>query len=213
VHGRLITRIFVICDVISCLVQASGSSIASSTEWVGSTADIGIWVLIGGLVLQAVAFVFFMAIFARFHYIAKKKGLVAADAPAGWERLVVAVYVSSSFILVCISLSLCVACSGRGKENARMLTQTLLQVRCIYRIAEFAEGAEGYAFLHEWMFWIFESLPMLIAIGVFCVWHPSAYLGRDGAKARIRGKAGEAVDSEEGATELRSSYRSSRQGR
>ena len=60
---------------------------------------------------------------------------------------------------------------------------------------------------------MFESLPMLIAIGVFCVWHPSAYLGRDGGRARIRGKAGEAGDSEEAATELRSSYRSSRQGR
>jgi hypothetical protein len=83
-----------------------------------------------------------------------------------------------------------------------------LQVRCIYRVAEFAEGIEGYAFTHEWMFWIFEAVPMLVAIGVFCVWHPSACLGRDGAKARIRGKTGEIGDSEEGVTEMQSSRKS-----
>lgn len=26
---------------------------------------------------------------------------------------------------------------------------------------------------------------MLVAIGVFCVWHPSRYLGRDGAKSQF----------------------------
>ncbi|KAG7294588.1 hypothetical protein NEMBOFW57_004664 [Staphylotrichum longicolle] len=184
VHGRLITRVFVLCDVISFLVQCSGSGVGSSSEWAGPTADIGVKILIGGLALQAVAFGFFMAIFGRFHYLAKRKGLVAADAPVGWEKVVTAVYVSSILILV----------------------------RCIYRVAEFAEGIEGYAFTHEWMFWIFEAVPMLVAIGVFCVWHPSACLGRDGAKARIRGKAAEMVDSEEGVTEMQSS-RSSRSRR
>ncbi|KAL2127526.1 hypothetical protein VTI74DRAFT_10583 [Chaetomium olivicolor] len=169
IHGRLITRIFVILDVISFLVQASGSGVASSTEWVGSTADVGVNILIAGLVLQAVAFGFFMCMFSRFHYLATKRGLADVEAPAGWQRVVVAVYVSSILILI----------------------------RCLYRVAEFAEGVEGYAFRHEWLFWVFESAPMLIAIGIFCAIHPSAYLGRDGARSRIREKAGE-----EAATEL-----------
>lgn len=101
VHGRLITRIFVICDIISFLVQCSGSAVASSTEWVGKQADIGVKILIGGLGLQAVAFSFFLAIFSRFYYLAKK-GRVAEDAPRGWERVVVAVYISSLLILVCV---------------------------------------------------------------------------------------------------------------
>ncbi|WQF83866.1 Putative RTA-like protein [Colletotrichum destructivum] len=50
----------------------------------------------------------------------------------------------------------------------------------------------GYAFRNEWLFWVFEALPMLIAIGVFCVWHPSEYLGRDDAKGRFA-KGGEGV--------------------
>jgi hypothetical protein len=28
---------------------------------------------------------------------------------------------------------------------------------------------------HEWIFYIFDSLPMLPAILVFCVWHPAKF--------------------------------------
>ncbi|KAK5652746.1 hypothetical protein OQA88_9599 [Cercophora sp. LCS_1] len=185
VHGRLVTRIFVGFDVVSCLVQSAGSSVASSTEWAGSTADAGIKILIGGLALQAVAFMFFVVILSRFYYLATKKGLASVDAPRGWQKVVMAVYISSFLILI----------------------------RCIYRVAEFAEGVEGYSFTHEWMFWIFESAPMLIAISVFCVWHPSAYLGRDGAKSRIIAKGGESGDSEELAAVADSRKRSHRRER
>ncbi|KAK3299541.1 RTA1 like protein-domain-containing protein [Chaetomium fimeti] len=179
IPARLLTRVFVGCDVLSCLVQASGSSISSSVQWVGTTAEVGVYVLIGGLVLQAVAFAVFLGILARFWYLATRKGgCLAGDAPVGWERVVLAVFVSS----------------------------VLIMIRCIYRVAEFAEGIEGYSFTHEWLFWVFESVPMLIAIGVFCVFHPSAYLGRDGASRKV----GEPGDSEQAATELRISYDSGR---
>jgi hypothetical protein len=49
----------------------------------------------------------------------------------------------------------------------------------VYRLIEFALGIEGYPFTHEWMFYTFESLPMLPAIGVFCVWHPGAYFASE----------------------------------
>jgi hypothetical protein len=53
----------------------------------------------------------------------------------------------------------------------------------VYRLIEFAMGIHGYPFTHEWMFYTFESLPMVPAIGVFCVWHPGAYFVRKGRKA------------------------------
>lgn len=49
----------------------------------------------------------------------------------------------------------------------------------------------GYAFRTEWLFWVFEALPMLGAIGIFCIYHPSRYLGRHGA----RGEAPKSNDS------------------
>lgn len=60
------------------------------------------------------------------------------------------------------------------------------------------------------MFWVFESLPMLVAIGIFAVYHPSKYLGRDGGKSRIRTKGMEGGDSEEAAAELRPRHRRDR---
>lgn len=101
VPARLLTRVFVSSDVLTFFVQAAGSGVASSVEWVGPTANVGVKILIGGLALQAVMFIFFLSIFSRFVYLAKRKGLAVADAPRGWEKVVVAVYVSSAMILVC----------------------------------------------------------------------------------------------------------------
>jgi hypothetical protein len=103
IPGRLITRVFVAFDIVSFFVQCSGSGVASSTEWAGNTALIGVRILIGGLALQVVAFLFFLSIFSRFHYLATRKGLAAVDAPVGWENVVTAVYVSSFCILVSLS--------------------------------------------------------------------------------------------------------------
>ncbi|CAG9943847.1 unnamed protein product [Clonostachys rosea f. rosea IK726] len=151
IPGRRLTPIFVVCDIIAFLVQGSGSSIASSNNWQGNTERIGRYVLIGGLAFQLVAFSLFLCVFGRFHVLANKYEV--RDAPKGWAKLVVAVYISS----------------------------VLIMIRCIFRVAEFAEGMNGYAFRHEWLFWVFEALPMAPAIGVFCLYHPSKYLGRFGA--------------------------------
>ncbi len=64
-------------------------------------------------------------------------------------------------------------------------------------MAEFGEGIDGYTFTHEWLFWVFETVPMLIAILIFCIYHPSAYLGRDGGKSLFGKKDQEGGDSEE----------------
>lgn len=50
----------------------------------------------------------------------------------------------------------------------------------MYRVVEFALGIYGYPFTHEWIFYVFEALPMLPAIAVFCFVHPAKYLGRGG---------------------------------
>jgi hypothetical protein len=105
--ARLLTRVFVCCDVVSCLVQASGSSLASSQDWVGSTAQVGIYVLIGGLVLQAVAFAVFLGILGRFWVVARREAFRARHVPEGWTRVVLAVGVSSVLIMVCPLFAFC----------------------------------------------------------------------------------------------------------
>jgi hypothetical protein len=96
--GRL-TRIFVICDIISFLIQVSGSGIASSGNWQGSTVKIGTDVLIVGLATQVVTFAFFVGIVGRFHHLTRQ-GEVKDDAGRGWRLVLKAVYISSALIIV-----------------------------------------------------------------------------------------------------------------
>ncbi|KAF0323731.1 rta1 domain-containing protein [Colletotrichum asianum] len=49
---------------------------------------------------------------------------------------------------------------------------------------EFAEGPEGYTMTHGWMFWVFEGITMVVAIAVFCLWHPGRHLGRFGEREK-----------------------------
>ncbi|KAJ9662804.1 hypothetical protein H2201_005885 [Coniosporium apollinis] len=149
-----ITRTFVICDIISFLIQVSGSGLASSGDWEGDTATTGINVLIGGLATQVATFGFFLLILSSFH--AQTLQHTRRSAPRGWRRI---------FIAICIS-------------------SALIMIRCVYRVVEFAMGIEGYPFTHEWMFYVFESLPMLPAIAVFCLFHPAECLGSHGGRGK-----------------------------
>ncbi|KAK4190988.1 RTA1 like protein-domain-containing protein [Podospora australis] len=147
VAARLITKLFVICDILAFLVQAAGSSIASSVSWVGPTSEVGVNVLIGGLAFQTVVLGLFLAALGRFWYKVPRDG-------GSWRGLGIAV----------------------------MISTVLIFIRCIYRLVEFAEGVDGYAFRNEWLLWVFESAPMFVAVVVFCVWHPGACLGKNGGK-------------------------------
>jgi hypothetical protein len=49
----------------------------------------------------------------------------------------------------------------------------------VYRLIEFGLGIDGYPFSHEWIFYVFESVPMLPAIFVFIIWYPAKYLPRN----------------------------------
>jgi hypothetical protein len=37
-------------------------------------------------------------------------------------------------------------------------------------------GIDGYPFSNEWPFYVFEAVPMLLAIAIFCLWFPPGYL-------------------------------------
>ncbi|TWU73095.1 hypothetical protein ED733_004308 [Metarhizium rileyi] len=143
--------------------RGNGSAIASSEYWQGEKEKIGRYVLIGGLVFQLVAFGLFLCVSRRFHVSANS--MARPDAPRGWQRVVLSVFVPG----------------------------VLIMVRCIYRVCEFAEGTNGYAFRTEWLFWVLETLPMTDAIGIFIIYHPSRFLGENGAAQPKEARSDEPV--------------------
>jgi hypothetical protein len=52
----------------------------------------------------------------------------------------------------------------------------------------------GYAFRTEWLFWVFETLPMIGAIGIFVVYHPSRFLGKDGAAPPKEARSADSIE-------------------
>jgi hypothetical protein len=100
IPARFITRAFVTFDILSFLIQAAGTSIASSGNWEGDEAKIGTNVLIGGLSTQVATFVWFLGIVLRFWWQANQGGNIKRDAPKHWKRVLQAIIISSGLILV-----------------------------------------------------------------------------------------------------------------
>lgn len=53
------------------------------------------------------------------------------------------------------------------------------KVRSVFRIAEFAQGYDGTLRTVEWYFWVFDALPLLLAIAVYCFVWPPCFLRQD----------------------------------
>lgn len=127
IPARRLTLIFVLADVLSLMIQSAGSGIASSTEWVGSTADVGInvscppivpplpiilvfsvahprgnQVLLGGLGFQCFSLCAFGAVLLRFFYLAHPRGkcMATRDAPKDWAAFVKALMLIVACIFV-----------------------------------------------------------------------------------------------------------------
>ncbi|KAH1488388.1 hypothetical protein LV164_002213 [Aspergillus fumigatus] len=95
--GRRLPWMFVTLDILAVLTQGSGSGIASSEDWEGSTKDVGIGVLIGGLVLQVVTFATYLVIVAWFQWRVMAEG---HQLPHGVRMVLKGVCIAGFFIML-----------------------------------------------------------------------------------------------------------------
>lgn len=95
--GRWLPWVFVTLDILAVLTQGSGSGIASSGDWEGSTKDAGVGVLTGGLVLQVVTFAVYLVIMIWFHWRSVAGG---HELERGVRMVMKGVYIGGFFIMV-----------------------------------------------------------------------------------------------------------------
>ncbi|KAF7157604.1 hypothetical protein CNMCM5623_001978 [Aspergillus felis] len=160
--GRWLPWTFLTLDILAVLTQGSGSGIASSGSWKGSSKDTGIGVLIGGLVLQVVTFAAYLVIMVWFHWRATVEGY---QLPHGAQMVMKGVYIAGSLIML----------------------------RSIYRVFEFAFGIDSYTFTHEWPLYALEAVPMFVALLVLAWFHPARWLagsGLEGEQISLRKSSG-----------------------
>ncbi|RAL15500.1 RTA1 domain-containing protein [Aspergillus homomorphus CBS 101889] len=152
---KLYLWIFVTCDIVSLVVQAIGGGLASMAynEANGDTAP-GTHTMVAGIVFQLASITVFV--------------LLAADFVRRTLRLRLLQSMTGSVVPLLGAMILSVVC---------------IYIRSIYRTIELSQGWSGYLITHEVYFIALDGAMMVIAVGVFNVFHPGWLLPKTAPKA------------------------------
>ncbi|KAH9221942.1 RTA-like protein, partial [Leptodontidium sp. 2 PMI_412] len=128
-----VTKIFVLGDVVSFLMQVGGGSMMAQTR----SAKLSQKVILGGLFAQLLFFGFFLVIaviFKRRMAASARLCSVAVPGSHTWSGLLVLL----------------------------LIVAVLIIIRCLYRVAEFAMGMDWYLMEHEVFMYVADMAPMLL---------------------------------------------------
>ncbi|KAH7162030.1 RTA1 like protein-domain-containing protein [Dactylonectria estremocensis] len=141
-----LTKIFVVSDVLSFLVQAGGGVMVANADSKDGL-DKGQNIILVGLAIQIIFFGLFIAVISFFHLrIVRQPTTASFETTLPWKRYI--------FVLYAASL--------------------LIMVRSIFRVAEFAGGATSSLQTKEAYLYCLDSTLMLICALLFNIQHPSA---------------------------------------
>ncbi|QKX58044.1 uncharacterized protein TRUGW13939_05164 [Talaromyces rugulosus] len=144
IRRRWLTKLFLIGDIISFIMQGGGGGIMASGNL--SALKTGENIIIGGLVIQLIFFSLFVTTSIKFHLglrSSPSRKLLHSQPP--WERHMYALYGGSALIFI----------------------------RSLFRLIEYAQGNDGYLVSHEVYMYIFDAVPMILIMAVFAWVHPS----------------------------------------
>ncbi|GAM40030.1 RTA1 domain protein [Talaromyces pinophilus] len=152
---RFLTKVFVVGDVVSFLLQCGGGGyMAAGTV---AAMNTGAHIVIGGLVIQLIFFGFFVVVSAVFHWRMKRRNPSrnqVSSPSKTWESMMWALYAACFLILV----------------------------RSIFRVAEFVEGNDGFIMRREYLLYIFDACLMALTGLVLAVVYPGSFLGSNDGK-------------------------------
>lgn len=141
---KWLTKTFVIGDIISFLMQASGGGLMASPTLSGIKT--GENVIVGGLFVQIVFFGFFIIVELLFHTrVSKNPSLTALSTKKlpskfrNWNSILITLLICSVFIFI----------------------------RSIIRVVEFLQGNDGYIISNEYFLYVFDALLMFLTMVIF----------------------------------------------
>ncbi|KAK3350323.1 RTA1 like protein-domain-containing protein [Lasiosphaeria hispida] len=170
IRTNWLTKIFVLGDVLSFLTQSAGGGLLANAT-TASAQSTGKNVVLAGLGIQVIFFGLFILTTIVFHYrISKDPTARSLSVTTPWRLLVVALYFSS----------------------------TLVMVRSVFRMVEYGMGNDGVLMRGEVWLFVFDGVLMMAVSAVFLWWYPGGILvgykgmgdGREEGFAMV-GEAGE----------------------
>lgn len=190
VKARLITRMFVCFDIVAFLIQATGGTMTGPGAS-ASTQKIGLDVYTGGVGVQLGFLVIFVSLAIGFQQKLKKQ----TQAHGGGRRLddledntsapLTATRMTSPSGSPSLSPSPLPTVPDPRLAGPLLRTlyivMTLIIIRNLYRLVEFAMGSNSPTVTHEWYAYVFDAVPMFFALVILNVWNPGKILQGPGA--------------------------------
>ncbi|KAJ5291926.1 RTA1 domain protein [Penicillium angulare] len=159
---RFLTKIFVVGDIVSFLLQCGGGGYMAAGTL--SAMDTGANIVVGGLVVQLLFFGFFVIVSAVFHWRARRQQLNISDSysvqPQGFMNCMTWVSVMYALYAACF----------------------LILVRSVFRVVEFVEGNSGFIMRREYLLYIFDACLMSLTGIVLVIVFPGHLFPGSGNK-------------------------------
>ncbi|KAL6900048.1 RTA1 like domain-containing protein [Trichoderma evansii] len=154
IRPQWLTKFFLMGDVLSFFAQSGGGGILATAKS-ESSQNMGNNVILLGLGIQIVFFAFFMIVTMVFHVrIGKTPTVKSLSTTSPWQRFFWVLYTTSMLIMI----------------------------RSIYRMAEYAQGNDGFLLKSEAFVYILDALLMFAVTVIFSFYHPSTVLGENGIR-------------------------------
>ena len=156
-------------DFLSLVLQAAGGAIAEASDSKGGT-QVGVDIMIAGLLLQAISLAFFTGVWAWFQ-LRVRSGVADQDPGKITTRS------RLGFKLF---------------QGGLLLATTSIIIRSIYRVAELWGGFEGELWNNEVDFMILDGAMIALAVVVLTALHPGVAFGEQwhAANWSFRGNSG-----------------------
>lgn len=178
-RSRRIGTMFVLADIAAFLVQLTGAMMLGP-DMSASVQKIGLNVYMGGVGLQLFFIAIFICIAIKFQLIVRRDGAYCDLGDA--TELIDAERAHGSFPTPEIAHASATAARGPLKLLYTLYAVLILIVfRNLYRLVEFSAGMESSITKNEWYTWVFDSVPMFIALALFNFFHPGRFLQGDRA--------------------------------
>lgn len=166
IKPRWITKVFVTGDVLSFFTQGAGAGLLSAAK-TQTDVNKANYIIVGGLAIQILFFGFFIVVTAVFHWRMRHHPTHRSQAlQAPWQGLLWALYIASTMILI----------------------------RSVYRVAEYAQGSDGELQRKEFWLYIFDSLPMIVVAIDFLVFHPGRVVNNEASSFKSSSSSDGGID-------------------
>ncbi|KAL4882403.1 RTA-like protein [Aspergillus karnatakaensis] len=143
IKSQKVTKIFVLGDTAAFLLQLAGGGM----QTINSMRSLGQKILVVGLVVQLVFFIFFLYVSGMFQVRLKSCGF-GWNGGGLWRRLLHILFLVSALVIA----------------------------RCVFRIVEYVQGTDGHLYSTEVYMYIFDAVPMFFVQAIFHFVYPGRIL-------------------------------------